>query len=64
LVVGRRSPTRPARLATLGIAAALGAIVVGAGIFAANPESADPAYREALARHLAASDVVMYGSFT
>ena len=55
---------RPARLVTLGAAAALGAIVVGAGIFAANPESRDPTYQEALARHLAASGIVMYGSFT
>lgn len=63
-IAGQRSPMRPARLVTLGVAAALGAIVVGAGIFAANPESGDPAYREALARHLTASGIVMYGAFT
>jgi uncharacterized membrane protein len=63
-IVGRRSAMRPARLVTLGGAAALAAIVVGAGIFAANPESRDPAYQEALARHLTASGAVMYGAFT
>jgi uncharacterized membrane protein len=60
---GRRHAT-PARLVTLGAAAALGAIIVGGGIYAANPESAEPAYREALARHLTARGVLMYGSFT
>lgn len=63
-IAGRRSTMRPARLVTLGAAAALGAIVVGAGIFAANPESRDPTYQEALARHLTASGIVMYGAFT
>lgn len=63
-VGGRRSPLRPARLVTLGGAAAVAAIIVGAGIFAANPESRDPAYQEALARHLAARGVLMYGGFT
>ena len=63
-IVGRRSTMRPARLVTFGAAAALGAIVAGAGIFAANPESRDPTYQEALARHLTASGIVMYGSFT
>ena len=60
---GRRSPT-PTRLVVLGAAAAIGVIVVGAGIYAANPESSDPAYREALARHLTARGLVMYGAFT
>jgi hypothetical protein len=60
----RRSSVTPARLATLGGGAALAAIVVGAGIFAANPESRDPAYQEALARHLTARGAVMYGGFT
>jgi len=60
---GRRHAT-PARLVTLGIAAALGAIIVGAGIYAANPESAEPTYREALARHLTARGTLMYGAFT
>ena len=63
-VGGRRSPARPARLVALGGAAALAVIVVGAAIFAANPESSDPAYQEALARHLAARGVLMYGAFT
>ena len=39
-------------------------VVVGAGIYAGNPESADPAYREALARHLTSSGAIMYGGFT
>lgn len=60
---GRRAAS-PGRLVTIGVASALGAIVVGAFIFAANPESADPAYREALARHLTARGMVMYGAFT
>jgi len=63
-IAGRRSPMRPARLVTLGGVAALGAIVLGAGIFAANPESSDPTYREALARHLTDKGIVMYGAFT
>jgi uncharacterized membrane protein len=62
--VARRASVTPARLATLGGGAALAAIVVGAGIFAANPESRDPAYQEALARHLSARGAVMYGGFT
>jgi uncharacterized membrane protein len=61
---GRRSPARPARMATVGVAAALAAIVLGAGIYAANPESAEPAYREGLARHLKDRGAVMYGAFT
>ena len=61
--LGRRGAS-PGRLVTIGGASALGAIAVGAFIFAANPESADPAYREALARHLTARGMVMYGSFT
>jgi uncharacterized membrane protein len=61
---GRRSPARPARMATLGVVSALAAIVVGAGIYAANPESAEPAYREALARHLKERGALMYGAFT
>ena len=62
-VGGRRAPT-PTRLVVIGGAAALGVIVVGAGIYAANPESSDPAYREALARHLTARNMIMYGAFT
>jgi uncharacterized membrane protein len=61
--LSRRS-SKPARLVMLGGAAAVGTIVIGAGIFAANPESADPAYRQALVRHLAARGMTMYGSFT
>jgi uncharacterized membrane protein len=60
----RRPPLRRGRLIAIGGGAAIAAIVVGAGIFAASPESSDPAYREALARHLTASGVIMYGGFT
>jgi uncharacterized membrane protein len=65
-VVGARSRavTRPARLAAIGVAAAVAVVVVGAFIYAANPESANTAYREALARHLTARGAMMYGSFT
>jgi uncharacterized membrane protein len=61
---GGRRATSPGRLVTIGVASALGAIMVGAFIFAANQESADPAYRQALARHLTARGMLMYGSFT
>jgi uncharacterized membrane protein len=63
-VGSRRGLARPGRLAALGAAGAIGAVVLGAGIFAGNPESSDPAYREALARHLTASGMIMYGGFT
>jgi uncharacterized membrane protein len=63
-VAGRRSGLTAGRLGALGGASAVGAIVVGAFIYAANPESSDPAYREALARHLTAQGMVMYGGFT
>lgn len=55
---------RPARLVALGGTAAIVAIVVGAFIYAGNPESSEPSYREALARHLTARGMVMYGGFT
>jgi hypothetical protein len=55
---------RRGRLIALGAAGAVGFIVVGAAIFAANPEWSDPAYQEALARHLSASGMTMYGGFT
>lgn len=58
---GRRSPTRPARLARLGGLTAAATIVLGAGVFATY--STDQAYPEALARHLAASGAVMYGAY-
>jgi uncharacterized membrane protein len=56
--------TRPVRLVTLGGIAAIGAIVVGAFIYAANPESSESSYQEALARHLTARGMIMYGAFT
>jgi uncharacterized membrane protein len=60
---GRRSRLRPARLAAIGGAAALGTIVLGAALFAAGRESGSASYQEALARHLAASGAVMYGAY-
>ncbi len=59
---GRKSMVRPARLATYGVLAALGAVVAGAFVFAA-PFSAPAGYQAALARHLAESKAVMYGAF-
>jgi len=62
-IAGRHSPVRPARLVTLGGAAAVATIVVGAAIFAAGRESASAPYQEALARHLAATGAIMYGAY-
>ena len=60
---GRRSPVRPVRLVTLGAAATVATIVVGAAIFAAGRESGSAPYQEALARHLASTGAVMYGAY-
>ena len=58
----RKSAMSAARLATSGGFAAVGAVVVAAFVFAA-PFSAPPGYQSALARHLADTKAVMYGSF-
>ena len=58
----RKSAMSAARLATSGGLAAVGAVVVAAFVFAA-PFSAPPGYQSALARHLADTKAVMYGSF-
>lgn len=60
--VGRKSPFLPVRLATYGGLSAVGAIIVGAFVFAA-PSSAPAAYQSALARHLTETNAVMYGAF-
>lgn len=62
-VTGRRSTLRPGRLVTVGVAAALVAIVGGAAIFAGSSATGGAGYQEALARHLATSGAIMYGAF-
>jgi uncharacterized membrane protein len=57
-----RTGMRPARLATYAVVGALGAVVVGAFVYAA-PFSAPVGYAGGLARHLAQSKAVMYGAF-
>jgi len=59
---GRRSPLRPAALAALAGSAAVGAVVVGAFVFAWD-QAAPSGYQSALARHLEESGAVMYGAF-
>lgn len=60
---GRRSPSRPARVATLGSLTAVATVLLGIGVFSATAPGGPPGYREALARHLAESGAVMYGAF-
>jgi uncharacterized membrane protein len=60
---GRRSPTRAARVASLGALVAVATVVVGAFVFAGNAPEESAAYREALARHLAASGAIFYGAY-
>ena len=61
--VGRRSPVRTARIASLGAITAVVTVVIGAAIFAMEaPREAAP-YQDALARHLAASGAIMYGAY-
>jgi hypothetical protein len=61
-VTGRRSPVRPARVATAGVLVAIATVVFGAGVYA-TPTTAAAPYQEALARHLAASGAMMYGAY-
>lgn len=58
----RKSPLRPARVATAGVLVAIATIVFGAGVYA-TPTAPASAYQEALARHLATSGAVMYGAY-
>jgi len=60
---GRRSPTRPGRVAALGVFVALATVVFGAFVFASYAPEESAAYREALARHLASSGAVFYGAY-
>jgi uncharacterized membrane protein len=62
-VGGRRSPTRPARLAWIGGATAVATVVLALGIFVAEPPGGSRSYQEALARHLAASGAIFYGAY-
>lgn len=60
--MGRRPAARPGHLVANGLLAALAAVVGGAFVFAA-PFSAPPGYQDALARHLAQTNAVMYGAY-
>jgi len=60
---GRRSPTRPVRVATLGALIAVTTVVFGAFVFAGSAPEQSAAYREALARHLTATGAVFYGAY-
>lgn len=62
VIPGRRSPTRPARLAWLGGATAALTVATATAVFVGT-SPADAAYRAALARHLAATGAVMYGAY-
>lgn len=60
---GRRAPTRPARVAGVGIAATVVTVVFGMGVFAAGSPTGPAAYQESLARHLTASGAIFYGAY-
>ena len=60
---GRRSPTRPGRVAAWGGLTAVATVVLAVLVFAAGAPRAAPGYAEGLARHLAESGAVMYGAF-
>jgi len=60
---GKRSPTRPARLVTLGAVTAIATVVFGAGVFASYSSQGSSAYQEGLARHLAQGGAVFYGAY-
>jgi uncharacterized membrane protein len=62
-VGGRHSPTRPARLVTLGAVTAIATVVVGAGVYASYSSQGGSAYQEGLARHLAQGGAVFYGAY-
>lgn len=66
VLLGRRPRgrwTRPGRLVALGAGAAAAAAVAGVSVHALTAPGGYFAYQEALARHLAQSDAVMYGAF-
>ena len=61
---GRRRDTRPARLATIGVTTAVITIVVAAGVFVMDPiTGGSTGYAADLARHLQATNGIMYGAF-
>lgn len=60
---GRRAPTRPARVATVGIGAAVVTVVLAAGVWVMDSPTGGGAYAERLARHLETSGGIMYGAF-
>lgn len=69
IVLYRRPPAVPGqprlrapRLAVYAVLVAVATVVFGAGVYAGSPSSAEAAYREALARHLA-ERAVMYGAY-
>lgn len=63
LTGGKRSPTRPARIAAVGVAVAVVTIVGAAGVWVVDPATGTSAYATGLARHLSATGGVMYGAF-
>lgn len=60
---GRRSPTRPRRLAVVGGLVAIATIVFAVGVFVGGSPTESLAYQEALARHLSASGAIFYGAY-
>ena len=60
---GKRSPTRPARLAVLGVVTAVVTVVFGAGVYASYTSQSSTPYQEALARHLVSTGAVFYGAY-
>ncbi|MBI2525363.1 MAG: hypothetical protein HYV93_05210, partial [Candidatus Rokubacteria bacterium] len=60
---GKRSPTRPARLVTLGAVTAIATVVFGAGVFASYSSQGSSAFQEGLARHLAQGGAIFYGAY-
>jgi uncharacterized membrane protein len=62
-VRSKRSPTRPGRLAWIAALAAVLTIVGAQAVFVMDTAGGDAEYRGALARHLQATGVVMYGAF-
>jgi uncharacterized membrane protein len=60
---GRRSMTRPARVVIVGIAAAVVTVAFAAGVWVTETSTAAGGFADGLARHLAATDGIMYGAF-
>ena len=61
--VGGGRTMRPARLATVGAVTALVTIVVAAGVFVKDPMTGDGGLASDLAKHLEATNQIMYGAF-